>query len=107
LDIVHSPPRPIAGVGYLQGLSTSDCKTELCTRYILANSSIDRRAQPQIVVKRFAVLGLWPGLYLSHAYNRMRQGPVEAGESLMRRIAQRRLLVSFHNRYLNQLVRSV
>jgi hypothetical protein len=40
----------------LQGLGTSDCKTELCTRHILANSSIDRRAQPQIAVERFAVL---------------------------------------------------
>jgi hypothetical protein len=40
----------------LQGLGTSDCKTELCTRHILANSSIDRRAQPQIAVEQFAVL---------------------------------------------------
>jgi hypothetical protein len=40
----------------VQGLGTSDCKTELCTRHILANSSIDRRAQPQIAVERFAVL---------------------------------------------------
>ena len=29
---------------------------ELCTRHILANSSIDRRAQLQIADKRFAVL---------------------------------------------------
>jgi hypothetical protein len=40
----------------LQGLTTSDCKAELCTRHILANSSIDRRAQPQIAVERFTVL---------------------------------------------------
>ena len=41
---------------HLQGLGTSDCKTELCTRHLVANSSIDRRAQPQIAVERFAVL---------------------------------------------------
>jgi hypothetical protein len=40
----------------LQGLGTFDCKTELCTRHMLANSSIDRRARPQIAVERFAVL---------------------------------------------------
>jgi hypothetical protein len=28
----------------IQGLGTSDCKTELCTRHILPNSSIDRGA---------------------------------------------------------------
>jgi hypothetical protein len=40
----------------VQGRGTSDCKTELCTRHILASPSIDRRAQPQIAVERFAVL---------------------------------------------------
>jgi hypothetical protein len=43
---------------HLQGLSTSDCKTELCTRHILANSSLDQRAQPQTAIERFAVLDL-------------------------------------------------
>ena len=38
------------------GLGTSDCKAELCTRHILANSSIDRRAESQIAVERLAVL---------------------------------------------------
>jgi hypothetical protein len=28
----------------IQGLGTSDCKTELCTRHLVANSGIDRRA---------------------------------------------------------------
>jgi hypothetical protein len=60
---------------YLQGLGTFDCKTALCIRYILANSSIDRRAQPQVAVERFAVLDfrrtpVTPG-------NRMRQDPVD------------------------------
>jgi hypothetical protein len=40
----------------VQGLGTSDCKTELCTRHIPANPSIDERAQPQIAVERFDVL---------------------------------------------------
>jgi hypothetical protein len=31
-------------------------------------------------------------------------GYAEAGESLIRRIAQRRLLVGLHNKYLNQLL---
>jgi hypothetical protein len=34
-------PGPIT---VIQGLGTSDCKTELCTRHLVANSSIDRRA---------------------------------------------------------------
>jgi hypothetical protein len=34
-------------------------------------------------------------------------GYPEAGESLIRRIAQRRLLASFHNQCLNQLVHGV
>ena len=34
-------------------------------------------------------------------------GYPEAGEGLIRRIARRRLLVTFHNQYLNQLVRGV
>jgi hypothetical protein len=34
----------------------SDRKTELYTRHIPANSSIDRRAQPQVAIERFAVL---------------------------------------------------
>jgi hypothetical protein len=32
----------------IQGLGTYDCKTELCTHHLVANSSVDRRAQPQI-----------------------------------------------------------
>jgi hypothetical protein len=50
------PSTQLGVFGLLQGLGTSDCKTELCARHILANSSIDRRAQPQIAVERFAVL---------------------------------------------------
>ena len=46
----------------VQGLGKSDCKTKLCTRHILANSSIDRSAQPQIAVERFAVLDFRPSL---------------------------------------------
>jgi hypothetical protein len=34
-------------------------------------------------------------------------GYPEAGESLIRRMAQRRLLVGLHIKYLNQLVRGV
>ena len=34
-------------------------------------------------------------------------GYPEAGESLIRRIAQRQLLVGLHNKYLNQLLRGV
>jgi hypothetical protein len=34
----------------VQGLGISDGKTELHTRHLAANSSIDRRAQPQIAV---------------------------------------------------------
>jgi len=41
---------------YLQALGTSDCKTDLCARHLVANSSIDRRAQPQIAVELSAVL---------------------------------------------------
>src|ERR1700728_3938266 len=47
---------PLVAYSGVQGLGTSNCKTELCTRYILANSSIDRRAQPQVAVERYAVL---------------------------------------------------
>ena len=37
-------------------LGTSDCKTEpFVHAKLVANSSIDRRAQPQIAVERFAV----------------------------------------------------
>jgi hypothetical protein len=49
-------PRQADDRRHIQGLGTSDCKTELCTGHILANSNIDRRAQPQIAVERFAVL---------------------------------------------------
>jgi hypothetical protein len=48
------------------GLGTFDCKTALCTRHILANSSIDRRAQPQVAVERFAVLDFRRSLVNSH-----------------------------------------
>ena len=51
----------------VQGLGTSDCKTELCTRHILANSSIDRRAQPQVAVERFAVFDFRRSLVNPHS----------------------------------------
>ena len=48
------------------------------------------------------------GLYLHRPPRPIaRVGYPEAGESLIGRMAQRRLLVRFHNQYLNQLVRGV
>ena len=47
------------------------------------------------------------GLYTRPPRPIARVGYPEAGESLIGRIAQRRLLVRFHNQYLNQLVRGV
>src|SRR3984957_8081505 len=49
-------PSPLSRQLAVQGLGTSDCKIEVCTRHLLANSSIDRRAQPQTAVERFAAL---------------------------------------------------
>jgi hypothetical protein len=46
-----------SGTKLLDGVLAS-CKTELCTRHKLANSSFDGRTQPQIAVERFAVLDL-------------------------------------------------
>ena len=45
--------------------------------------------------------------YTVHLVRLLDVGYPEAGESLIRRIARQRLLVRFHNQYLNQLVRGV
>ena len=50
-DHLPSPlPEPCRGLG------ASDCKT----RHLLANSTVDRKAQPQIAVEQFAVFRISP-----------------------------------------------